>query len=130
MRIMLDTNAYSGFKHGDRDIIDMIARADEVLITPIVLGELRAGFRGGNRENANLLELEEFITSPRVSVALIGEETAIFYSEIYTTLRSQGKPIPTNDLWIGASTLETGSILLSRDSHFDNVAGLIRRWAL
>ena len=127
MRIMLDTNAYSGFKRGDRDIIDMIARADEVLITPIVLGELRTGFRGGNRENANLLELEEFITSPRVSVVLIGEETAIFYSEIYATLRSQGKPIPTNDLWIGASTLETGSILLSQDNHFDNVAGLIRR---
>lgn len=127
MRIMLDTNAYSGFKRGDKEIIDMIACADEVLITPIVLGELRTGFRGGNRENANLLELEEFITTPRVSVAPIGEETALFYSEIFSTLRSKGKPIPTNDLWIAASTLETGSILVSRDTHFDTVAGLIRR---
>lgn len=127
MRIMLDTNAYSGFKRGDMEIIDIIAHADEVLISPIVLGELRAGFRGGNRENANLLDIEEFIGSPRVSVAAIGEETAIFYSEIFSALRTQGKPIPTNDLWIAASTLETGSILVSRDIHFDAVAGLIRR---
>jgi tRNA(fMet)-specific endonuclease VapC len=124
---MLDTNAYSGFKRGDREIVELIARADEVLITPIVLGELRAGFSGGNRENANLLELEEFIASPRASVVPIGEETAIFYSEIYATLWTQGKPIPTNDLWIAASTLETGSILISRDIHFDTVGGLIRR---
>lgn len=127
MRIMMDTNAYSGFKRGDHEIVETIARADEIMITPLVLGELRAGFRGGSRENANLLELEELLSSSRVSVHVIGEATAIFYSEIYSTLRAEGKPIPTNDLWIAAATMETGSILLSRDVHFDAVAGLIRR---
>jgi len=127
MRMMMDTNAYSGFKRGARDIFETMARADELLITPIVLGELRAGFRGGSREHANLLELEEFLSSPRVAIHAIGEETAIFYSEIYSTLREAGKPIPSNDLWIAAAALETGSILLSRDAHFDSVPGLIRR---
>ena len=127
MRLMMDTNAYSGFKRGDREIVDMIARADEILITPVVLGELRAGFRGGNRESVNLLELEEFLSSPRVAIHVIGEETALFYSEVHSALREAGKPIPANDLWIAAATLETGSILLSRDIHFDSVPGLIRR---
>jgi len=127
MRVMIDTNAYSSFKRGSRDTIEALAKADEILVPAIVLGELRAGFHGGNRENDNLLELEEFLASPRVSVHSLGEETAIFYAEIYASLRAAGKPIPTNDLWIAAATLETGSILLSGDAHFDAVRGLIRR---
>lgn len=127
MRIMMDTNAYSGFKRGDSGIVEALARADEILIPSIVLGELRAGFKGGKREGDNLRELEEFFATPRVSLHPLGEETAIFYAEIYTTLRAEGKPIPTNDLWIAAAALETGSILISRDAHFDVVPGLLRR---
>ena len=70
---------------------------------------------------------KNFSASPRVSVHSLGEGTAIFYVEIYMSLRAEGKPIPTNDLWIAAATLETGSILLSGDAHFDAVRGLIRR---
>ena len=40
-------------------------------------------------------------------------------------LRTQGTPIPTNDIWIAASTMETGSILLSSDKHFNDVPGLM-----
>jgi predicted nucleic acid-binding protein len=83
MRILIDTNAYSGFKRGNLDITEILAGADEIVMTPIVLGELRAGFKGGKREGDNL--------------------------------------------WIAAATLETGSILLSRDTHFDVVPGLLRR---
>lgn len=127
MRIMMDTNAYSGFKRGDSGIVEALARADEILVPAVVLGELRAGFKGGKREGDNLRELEEFLATPRVSLHPLGEETAIFYAEIYTTLRAEGKPIPTNDLWIAAASLETGSILISRDAHFDAVPGLLRR---
>jgi len=127
MRIMVDTNAYSGFKRGDGGIVETLARADEILVPAIVLGELRAGFKGGRREGDNLRELEEFLATPRVSVHPLGEETAIFYAEIYTTLRAEGKPIPTNDLWIAAAALETGAILISRDAHFEAVPGLVRR---
>ena len=126
MRIMLDTNAYSAFKRGDAAIRERLAQADEILVSTIVLGELRSGFRAGMREADNLRELEEFLSRPRVHVHALGEETALFYAEIHGTLRIAGTPIPTNDLWIAAATLETGSLLLSRDAHFDKVAGLIR----
>lgn len=128
MRVMLDTNAYSGFMRGIPEVVETLSRADEILVPAIVLGELRAGFRAGNREKPNLLELEEFLASPRVSMHAIQEETSIFYAEIFVDLRSRATPIPTNDLWIAASALETGSILISRDAHFDVVPGLIRRF--
>ncbi len=127
MRVLIDTNAYSGFKRGEAAIIEALACADEILIPVPVLGELRAGFKGGTREAENLSELEEFLANRRVHIHPLGEETAIFYAEIFTSLRSTGKPIPTNDLWIAASALETGSILLSRDLHFNAIPGLIRR---
>jgi tRNA(fMet)-specific endonuclease VapC len=127
MRLLIDTNAYSGFMRGDKATVEALARAEQILIPVPVLGELRVGFRGGSREAKNLLELEEFLESPRVSVQPMGEETAIRYAEIYASLRSAGTSIPTNDLWIAASTLETGSILLSHDAHFDLVPGIIRR---
>jgi predicted nucleic acid-binding protein len=57
--------------------------------------------------------------------------TADAYALIYRSLRKQGRPIPTNDLRIGASCLENGSVLFSLDAHFDRVDGLrpIRCWA-
>lgn len=125
---MLDTNAYSGFMRGIQEVVDTLAHADEILVPVIVLGELRSGFRSGNREKSNLLELEEFLSSPRVTIQTIKEETSIFYAEVFTSLRSRGTPIPTNDLWIAAAALETGSILISRDAHFDLVPGLIRHF--
>jgi hypothetical protein len=34
--------------------------------------------------------------------------------------------VPTNDLWIAAVAVETGSRLLSDDSHFDGIPGVSR----
>jgi tRNA(fMet)-specific endonuclease VapC len=127
MRIMLDTNAYSGFKRGDLETVALLSQADEILIPTPVLGELRSGFRVGSRENENLIQLEAFLSSPRVHVHPLAEETAVFYAEIHEALRASGKTIPANDLWIAAAALESGSILVSRDTHFDSVSGIIRR---
>ena len=39
-------------------------------------------------------------------------------------LRTKGRPIPTNDLWIAAQVVETGADLLSSDLHFAEIEGL------
>ncbi|MCX7026004.1 MAG: type II toxin-antitoxin system VapC family toxin [Spirochaetes bacterium] len=127
MRLLIDSNAYSNFKRGKTATVEALARADEILIPVPVLGELRVGFKGGSNAAKNLLELEEFLESPRVVVQSLGEDTSIRYAEIYASLKSAGTPIPTNDLWIAALALETGSILLSGDTRFDAVPGLIRQ---
>ncbi|MDX9801544.1 MAG: type II toxin-antitoxin system VapC family toxin [Spirochaetia bacterium] len=127
MKIMIDTNAYSAFKRGNGKTLEILARADEILVPVPVLGELRAGFRFGNREEDNLKELDDFLFTPRVKIQPMGEETALFYSEIFSTLKKAGRPVPVNDLWIAASALESGSILISSDAHFDFIPGIIRK---
>ena len=125
IRIVLDTNAYSAFKRGDVSVIEQVARADEILIPVPVLAELRLGFRAGSQEKRNLNELEEFLNSNRVSIPLMGEQTALFYAQVFSTLKQKGTPIPLNDVWIAACTLEAGAILISNDAHFRHIDSLM-----
>ena len=123
--LALDTNAYSAFKHGKAEVVDQLERAERILIPVPVLAELRIGLRGGTREALNLDELEQFLSSPRVELCSLTEQTAILYAEIFGTLQRKGKPIPLNDIWIAASAMEQGAILLSADAHFTWIDGLL-----
>jgi tRNA(fMet)-specific endonuclease VapC len=87
------------------------------------------GFCGGKREQQNLLELEQFLSSPRVSVCNLGEASAIHYAAIYRSLKQKGRPIPLNDIWIAATTMEHGAVLVSADQHFQQVDGLLLNMA-
>jgi tRNA(fMet)-specific endonuclease VapC len=129
--IALDTNTYVGFKRGDERCLEVIRNAEHLLLAATVLGELLAGFACGEREARNREELRQFLDCRRVNIPAVGMATADAYALIYRTLRSKGRPIPTNDLWIAASCLEHGAVLFSLDAHFAQVDGLrwIRCWA-
>ena len=124
MRICLDTNAYSAFKRGNPDIVDLVETADEVAVPSIVLGELFAGFRMGSRTRRNVAELEEFLRRPGVSVATVTKAASERYGMLVSRLRQQGTPLPTNDIWIAAVALERGAQLVTMDAHFDNIPGV------
>ena len=47
MKIMLDTSAYVGFKRNNPELVEIIFRAELILISTVVLGELLFGFRNG-----------------------------------------------------------------------------------
>ena len=47
--IIIDTSAYSRFLGGDESVLEMLAVAETVYLSTIVLGELLAGFRGGSK---------------------------------------------------------------------------------
>lgn len=121
MRILLDTSAYSAFMRGHEGVLDLVQRAERICVCPIVLGELFAGFRLGKRTTTNYDLLERFLDSPRVESLPIDDGTARRYSDIVEHLRRAGTPIPSNDLWIAASAMQHGLILVSTDTHFETV---------
>ncbi len=122
--IVMDTNAYAAFKRGDEKIISVLQHAPGILLCATVLGELLGGFAAGQRESVNRGELTQFINTPRVKFVPVTAATADLYALVYATLRRKGQPIPTNDLWIAASSLEHGAALLTYDAHFKNIDGL------
>jgi predicted nucleic acid-binding protein len=123
--ILLDTNAYVAFKRGEESICEIIQHAEILGISSIVLGELLSGFACGNKTNKNRDELQQFLQSSRIRLFAVTADTANFYSKIYFSLRTKGKPIPSNDLWIAAQALENGCVLCSHDKHFKVIEGLI-----
>jgi tRNA(fMet)-specific endonuclease VapC len=125
--ILLDTNAYVRFLAGDEKVLDSLARAGRVYVPVFVLGELLAGFRSGSKEKPNRQLLERFLTKPTVAILDATRETAEYFGLIKSALRKAGQPIPLNDVWIAAQALETGSVLVTYDTHFKIVPGL-RVW--
>jgi tRNA(fMet)-specific endonuclease VapC len=126
-KILLDSSAYSRFVSGDRLVLSELSRARTVYFSVFVLGELLAGFKAGTNEAANNKVLSAFVNKPSVVFLPAGEETADCYGRIWAVLRKAGRPIPTNDVWIAAQAIETGSVLVTYDAHFSLVPGL-RIW--
>jgi tRNA(fMet)-specific endonuclease VapC len=125
--MMLDTSAYSAFKRGYNQVIVAVQQARAILLPAIVIGELLAGFELGTQLARNQRELAEFQDSPRVQVVPITQETAARYAHIFAQLRRGGHPIPTNDLWIAASAMEYGAVLMTTDKHFLDIPQIIVR---
>jgi tRNA(fMet)-specific endonuclease VapC len=120
-RLLLDTSAYSAMRRGDERLLRPVREASDIFLTPVVIGELLYGFRGGGLAEQNRDLLREFLDSERVDVVAVDEETAERYAVIRDHLRREGIPIPANDLWIAASAAQHGLVLMTLDSHFKNV---------
>ena len=125
VKILLDTSAYSGFRTGVPAVVKKIHDSDLVLVSPVVLGELMYGFRNGSKFTRNTELLGRFLENDAVEVIPIGEVTADRYSRIVLQLRKEGKPVPSNDIWIAAQAMEHGADLLTSDRHFEKISGLV-----
>lgn len=122
--LVLDTNAYGGLLSGEPKTVQFLRTAHEIHLPLIVLGELLAGFAVGTRAQKNRDELARFMASPRVQLMKLDEKTPQHYADVFMALRKQGKPIPTNDMWIAALARQHRLPLLSFDAHFATVPGL------
>ncbi len=123
-RLVLDTSGYSALLRGDSNISDLLNAAEWVGLPVFVIGELHAGFCGGSRLNENLTLLTEFINLPTVHTLHTTDQTAQLFGTIKHTLRTGGTPIPINDIWIAAQTIESNAIIVTFDRHFDAVPNL------
>ena len=125
--VLLDTNAFAALFRGDQEILEILAKAERVYASAIVIGELEAGFRGGSRYAENLALLERFLARPTVEILPVSRDTGNCFGRVKSALKAKGKPLPINDVWLAAQCLETGAVLVTYDQHFAVVDGL-RIW--
>ena len=122
MRLCLDTSAYSNFRRGEPRVVGHMDRASWIGVPSVVVGELWAGFLLGTRTDENIGDLGEFLHHPVVEALSINEDVARIYGEIFVDLRSTGRPLPTNDIWIAATAVLAGASVLTFDAHFRDIA--------
>jgi tRNA(fMet)-specific endonuclease VapC len=116
--------AYSHLRAGHTQVIELVAAAEIVHLPVIVLGELEAGFALGSRTRENRQVLSQFVSEPLVSVLDVTAAIAHRSGELFARLRRAGAPIPVDDIWIAATTLDCGGELLTFDPNFERVSGL------
>lgn len=119
--VLLDTSGYSAFRRGDANLAETLRMCTGIYVNPIILGELRQGFRQGSRREKNETQLNDFLRLSRVHILDITPDTADCYASIVTSLRKAGTPIPTNDCWIAASAMQYSLRVLTTDPHFQQV---------
>lgn len=123
-RVVLDTSGYAHFRHGHAKVLEFIAGARVVFLPVIALGELEAGFELGTRAKENRVALGEFLEEPFVSVLDLTPSVARHYGRLFARLRHAGTPIPINDVWIAAATVDCGGHLVTFDDDYRRVESL------
>ena len=119
---IIDTNILIECFQRNRNISEAISQFDRILVCPAVLGEFKAGLDVNTRRGKKVKGLlDEFLDDPAVVFVTFTDETADYYARIFKTLKANGTPIPTNDIWIAASAIEHGASILASDEHFSYV---------
>lgn len=130
-RLCLDTSAYSHFKRGHEEAVEVISSAGEVLVPVVVLGELRAGFRLGSQGARNEADLKTFLRQRVVRVLDVDDEASSVYADLMVELKRAGTPLPSNDVWIAALAAREGATVLTFHAHFaSNAPGRLAHPAL
>lgn len=122
--MILDTHALSAWAEGERSIEPLLRSAAEVVIPVIVLAEFDFGIRQSTHYQRYADWLDASLDA--VEVALIDREVAHAYGAVRLELKQAGTQIPINDTWIAALARHRRLPVVSRDGHFDVVAGV--RW--
>ena len=126
-KILIDTNTYTSYLAGDKNILNALESASVTFLSIFVLGELYAGFKGGAHKNRNIKLLESFQGKTRVSILDATQETAEIFGHLKNILKQAGTPLPINDVWIAAHAMEVGAVVVTYDKHFTKIPGL-RLW--
>lgn len=122
--MILDTNALSGYLDRTAEVVELLSQAEALAIPVIVAGEFAYGISQSRHRLSYERSLQRMLA--RCAVLDLGLETTRHYAAIRLELKLAGTPIPANDLWIAALSRQHALPVLSKDAHFDLVAGLQR----
>lgn len=115
-KFLLDTNLLIAILNKESSVTRRITPDLDIYIPCIALGEVVSGAHRSDRVDENLKSIKTLSRTLRVLPCNVG--TAEAYGLLHAHLRSKGRPIPSNDIWIAAIAHQRGLTLLTRDNHF------------
>jgi tRNA(fMet)-specific endonuclease VapC len=121
-KYLLDTNAVICFLNGNEEMTRRLESGVEVFLSTIVLGELYFGAAKSTQTAENFSRIAEFALGNTLLPCDLG--TAQHYGVLKWELRTKGKPIPENDVWVAATALQHGLTIVTSDKHFDGIRNL------
>lgn len=125
--VLPDSNIVIDLFNGIRSAASQLTGADRILLSPMVIGEVCAGFSNSAKDRSRKAVLDDFLSLPYVEVPHVTETTSEYYAGLHRYLKGAGRKIPDNDLWIASQALENAALIVTRDSHFLDIPNL-RVW--
>lgn len=120
--LLLDTSAVIESFRKNPNVALTLRNSSRLFLPVIVYGEL---LLGAEKSNASSRKAAEIALFTRVSTMLdIDWHTAQHYAKLRAALERQGTPIPENDIWIAALSVQHALHLYTADAHFQQVYGL------
>lgn len=120
--ILLDTNIAIAYLNRESTIVQLVQQASEVYVPVIAAGELLHGALNSRHARENVAKVHDLLSE--VVVLEVRRSTAEQNAHLRLALRTRGRPIPENDLWIAATSIEHDLPLATRDRHFAEVPNL------
>lgn len=130
---LLDTNAVSDLIRDHPQVKARIGKhADPIGTSVVVVGELRYGLdRLPTGKKRTDLEARAHNILAALRIEPVTEPIANTYGRLKASVESQGLNLDDNDLWIAATAMTHGNLLVSRDQIFARVPGLqVEDWSL
>jgi tRNA(fMet)-specific endonuclease VapC len=130
MHYLLDTNIVIAAVKGVPSVrtrLEQVLAAD-VVLSPVVLGELQFGIEKSSYPERNRAKLEKLIDG--FAVVPLDVASSRTYGLIRNELERVGQPIGANDLWIAAQAMALGATMVTDNTReFERIAGLqVENW--
>lgn len=129
MIYLLDTNALRDLLQGQARVAARVATTTSphrVITSVIVRGEALFGVERmpvGQRRAAVEQSVRQLLAS--LDAESVPVDAAVRYAQTKRAREQQGLPMDENDLWIAATALVLGAVLVTRDGDFRNLPDLL-----
>ena len=121
-RGLADTSVFIARESGRP--LDVEALPDELAVSIITIGELRAGVLAAGAVETRDRRLTTLTAALRLEPVPIDDDVATAWARLRVQLRDSGQRMPVNDSWIAATALALDVPVVTQDDDFPNVAGL------
>jgi predicted nucleic acid-binding protein len=104
--------------------LDSDALPDELAVSIITIGELRAGVLAATSVEVRDRRLGTLTAALELEPVPVDESVATHWARLRVLLRDSGQRMPVNDSWIAATALALGVPVVTQDDDFPDIAEL------
>lgn len=124
---LIDTSVLILSLKANNSIRQRLNKISTTYMSAITLGELYYGAEHSVNVEKSFIEVDGLIKNSEVLIA--DNITASVYGRIKDEQAKKGQMLPDNDLWIAATAIQHGLILVARDNHFTWLTGItLEQW--
>jgi predicted nucleic acid-binding protein len=121
-RGLADTSVFIARESGRP--LDSDALPDELAVSIITIGELRAGVLAASSVEVRDRRLGTLTAALQLEPVPVDESVAAHWARLRVLLRDSGQRMPVNDSWIAATALALGVPVVTQDDDFPDIAEL------